>query len=152
MCPGNCHDYSTMAAGIGCRRSVWWADDSACRLLTADNTEKGRGRRRELRVGRLPGLVCLNRLRQLERYAALVVLFASGLEVQIPDCEFVTVSGREVEQRLAEDGVIRDLQRASVFENQKRRRQRRIRLDGGSLFPCTFGGVRGRSIFRWSYV
>src|SRR6266576_814444 len=99
-----------------------------------------------------PGLVCLNRLRQLERYAALVVLFAGGLEVQIPDGEFVTVCGRDVEQRLGEDGVIRDLQRASVFENQERRRQRRIRLDGGSLFPCTVGGVRGRSIFRWSYV
>jgi hypothetical protein len=64
----------------------------------------------------------------------------------------VTVSGREVEKRLAENGVIRDLHRASVLENQKRRRQRRIRLDGGSLFPHTFGAVCGWSIFRRRYV
>lgn len=48
-----------------------------------------------------PDLVGLNRLRQLERYAALVVLLAGGLKVQIPDGEFVPVSGCEVEQRLA---------------------------------------------------
>ena len=100
----------------------------------------------------IPGLVCLNRLWQLERYAALVVLLAGGLEVQIHDGEFVPSSGREVEQRLAKDGVICDFHGAPVLKNQKRRRQRRIRLYGRSFLPGPFGGVRGRGIFHRGHI
>src|SRR4029077_8892430 len=148
MCPGNYHDYSTMAGEIGVGEAclVWpMIPPSAL-----NRRERGEIPRRTQRTSGwlIPGLICLNRLWQLERYAALVVLLTRSLHVQIPDGEFVPVSGREVEKRLAEDGVIRDLHRASVLENQKRRRQRRIRLDGGSLFPHRFGAGRGGRTFR----
>jgi hypothetical protein len=88
----------------------------------------------------------------LEGYAALVVLPSGGLEIQIHDGDLAAVSGREVEQRGAKNGVIGYFDCATVFEDEKRRGQRRIGIYGGGLFLSTLSGVRWRGILRWRNV
>jgi hypothetical protein len=88
-------------------------------------------------------------LRELERYAALVVLLAGGLEIEIHNGDFAAMPGGEVKHRGTEDGVICDFYRATVFEDQKRGRERRIRIYSRSLFLLRpLGSVRGRKFFH----
>jgi len=83
-------------------------------------------------------------LRQLEGYAALVVLLASGIEIEIRDQDPAPVSRGEVEQRRTLNGVVSDFYRPPVFEDQKSGLQRWIGINRGWIDLGAFGSM-GRS-------
>ena len=62
--------------------------------------------------------VRLERGRELEDYAAIVVLFLRGLEVEIGESDLARVAGSQVKERCADDGVISDFEFVAVLENQ----------------------------------
>jgi hypothetical protein len=68
-------------------------------------------------------------LGQLECYAALVVLLAGRVEIEIGDQDPAAVSGSEIEQCRALDGVVPDFHSPAVFEHEKSGWQRRIGVD-----------------------
>src|ERR1041385_3892202 len=63
-------------------------------------------------------LVCLKRRRELEDYATIIVLLLGGDEVEIGERDFARVSGREVEERGADDGVVSYFKRVAILENE----------------------------------
>src|ERR1051326_7875226 len=63
-------------------------------------------------------LVCLQRRRELEDYAAIIVLLLGGDQVEIGERDFARVSGREIEERGADDGVVPYFKRVAIFKNE----------------------------------
>lgn len=92
-----------------------------------------------MRLVLLDGLVYVCALGKLEGDSALVVLLAGGFQVEIDEGDLATVVGRQIVNRLAENGIVRHFQRAAIFEDEKRRRQRRIVICRG----CFLGVLNG---------
>jgi hypothetical protein len=80
----------------------------------------------------------------LKRDAAVFILPARGLEIEIRKGNFAGVSGREVKESLADDSVVSDFQLASVLEYEKGRCLRRVGSRNGdvpSLARVRWGNV-----------
>ena len=110
MCPGNCCHYTTK---IG----VWWEGWMINEVLPNES-----GIHRLLRLTSATraarSSVRLERGRELEDYAAIVVLFLRGLEVEIGESDLARVAGSQVKERCADDSVISDFEFVAVLENQ----------------------------------
>ena len=72
---------------------------------------EGRFARRGLTSARL------QRRWELEGYAAVVVLFLGGVEVEIGECDFARVAGRHIEECCADYGVVSNFEFVAVFED-----------------------------------
>jgi hypothetical protein len=91
-------------------------------------------------------------LGQLERYAALVVLLAGRVKIEIGDQDPAPMSGREVEQGGALNGVISDFHCPPVFKYQKCGLQRWIGINRGWIGLDTFRNMRRSGLFGRRYV
>ncbi len=98
-------------------------------------------------------LVRLSGLRELERYAALVVLFAGRVQIEVADQDLAPVAGGQVKERRADYGIVRDFYCVSILKHKKSRRKR------GLWFGCLgflglrrLGGVRRRRVLYWRDV
>ena len=70
-------------------------------------------------VSRSALLIRLRGRRELETHAAVVVLFAGRVEIEIGDGHLAGVSGRQIEESVADDGVVFKFDFATVFENEQ---------------------------------
>ena len=86
-------------------------------------------------------------MRKLEGNASLVVLPASGLEIEIRDGNFTPMSRREIEQRRTLNGVVPDFHGVTVFEYQHGWRQRRVGVYCGRIGLSLLGGMCGIRLF-----
>src|ERR1700722_2962758 len=68
---------------------------------------------------RLIRLIGLPRLGKLESDAAGIVLALGGLEVEVGEGDFAGVSGGEIEEGCADDGVVSDFESVTVLEDQR---------------------------------
>lgn len=76
----------------------------------------------------------------MKRDAAIFILPARGLDIEIAQGNFAGVSGRQIKESLADDSVISDFQLTAILEYEKGRRLRRIGIRHGSI--VSRGGVR----------
>jgi hypothetical protein len=73
---------------------------------------QGRFARRGLTSARL------QRRWELEGYAAVVVLFLGGIEIEIGESDLARVAGRHIEQSGTDDRIVSDFEFVSVFEDE----------------------------------
>src|ERR1700687_529795 len=90
---------------------------------------------------RLCRLVRLRIWRNLKRDAAIFVLLAGGLEIEVGQRNFVNAASRQIKECLALDGVVSNFHLVTILEDQHDRFLRRIGL-----------GIRVRSIGKLSRV
>ena len=94
--------------------------------------------------------IYLGRLRQLERYPALVVLFAGRVEIEIRDQDPAPMSRAKVKQRRTLNGIIPDFHGPAVFEHQKSGLQRRIGINlGGWIGLGPFRSTGRGNLLHW---
>ena len=82
--------------------------------------------------------------------AAIVVLLAGGFEIEVGYGDAARVSGRQVEERCADDGVVSNFQFVTVSEDEKRRRLRRLGFCSSVI--GILNGVGRRDILHWRDV
>jgi hypothetical protein len=79
--------------------------------------------------------------------AAVFILPACGLEIEIGERNFAGVPGREIKESLADDSIVTDFQLAAILEYEKRGRLRRIGIRHGGI--GSRGGVRRGNVSHW---
>ena len=86
----------------------------------------------------------------MKGYAAIIVLLAGSLQIEISERDFAGMTRRQIKNSLAEDGVVSDFQLATIFEYKYGRLRRWLGSLGGGIVPLT--GRRWRKIFDWGNI
>ena len=86
----------------------------------------------------------------MKRDAAIVVLFAGGIEIEVGERDSARVAEREIKEGCADDGVVSELDLAAVLEHEDGRFLRRFGI--GCRGIGSRSGVRSGKIFWRSNV
>src|ERR1700688_784502 len=96
---------------------------------------------------RLCRLVRLRIWRNLKRDAAIFVLLAGGIEIEVGQRNLVNTAGRQIKESLVLDGVVSSFHLVTILEDQHDRFLRRIGLGIRVRSICTLRRVRSGNVF-----
>jgi hypothetical protein len=90
--------------------------------------------------------------RNLKRDAAIFILLAGGLEIEVGERYFVNAAGRQIKERLALDSVVSNFHLVTIFEHKHDRFLRRVGLGGWDRSIGKLRRVRSGNVFDWGNV
>ena len=83
----------------------------------------------------------------MKRDAAIFILLARGFQIEIGKGNFASVSGRQIKESLADDGVISDFQLVSILEYEDGWLLRRVGIGNGDI--RSLSRVRCGNVSHW---